>query len=59
MRAAVILFCSWLFVVTLYTMAYVTHTCTTEWYCGANMIMLVIAMLASILGVLHAMIEMR
>lgn len=59
MKAFVMLVCCIVFTVTLYSMAYVTHSCTTEWYCGANMIMLILCMLASIIGLMYSFIEME
>jgi hypothetical protein len=58
MKAALILICSLMFTGILYSMAYVTHYCTVDWHCGADIMMLIIGLLASVTGIFYAMIEL-
>ena len=59
MKAAVILISILSFIGFVYSVSYATHYCTAEWHCSADIIMLMLGTVASIMGVFYALIELR
>lgn len=59
MKAAIILLSTLIAIGCVYSIAYETHYCTYEWYCQANIMMFVVGTVASLCGILYAMIEVK
>jgi hypothetical protein len=59
MKPFVIIVCAFVFVFTLYALAYLEHFYHGAWWAGATWVIGSIVFLASILGAMYACLEMK